>query len=160
MRPAPVRRYRASPPWSVALLAAVAAGGAVVTTGGLSAAFSGAPPTAFARTPGHGQGVARDSEVPSAPTARTQPEASPPAAASEGWQIQVGAFRRQGAAKAQLQSAETLLPELEELAEALPIQGEMTRARFAGIADEGEARRLCGRVAEAGGRCFVVAPGG
>ena len=39
---APVHRYRATRPWSVAILATVAATGVVFLTGGLSMAFSGA----------------------------------------------------------------------------------------------------------------------
>jgi hypothetical protein len=75
-----------------------------------------------------------------------------------GWQIQIGAFRNSGAAQAQLRAAEGLVPELTSLGGALQRQGEVVRARYAGIAEETDARRLCGRIIETGGQCFVVPP--
>jgi hypothetical protein len=71
----------------------------------------------------------------------------------------VGAFRSAEAAHAQLRHAETLVPELVSLSEAMPLEGGLTRARFGGIAHEAAARRLCARVVDAGARCFVAPPG-
>jgi hypothetical protein len=147
----------------VAALAAAAASGAVVLTGGLSSALTTA--SSFA-DPTHQEAGNADSLIRTnlVPEAHAAPAPSPPgrqAVPAAGiWQIQVGAFRSPAAAQSQLRAAESLVPELASLAEAPLAYGDMTRARFRGIANEAEARRLCGRVSEAGGRCFVVAPGG
>lgn len=129
--------------------------------GGLVAAFSagGGLPGPSARearaTPAHAIAA---HIVPSARIA--EPGTASVASSAPGWQIQVGAYGSPTAARAQLRTAATAVPELASLAEAPQSRGGVTRARFAGAADEAEARRLCRRVAEAGAQCFVVAPGG
>ena len=130
----------------------------MLLTGALSSAFSGAPATASA--------PARPESGQAAPAIATRVEPAPPSSAPEAapsagdWQIQVGAFRNESSARTQLRAAESLVPELASLAEAPQPWGDVVRARFGGIADEAAASGLCGRIIDAGGRCFVVAPGG
>jgi len=156
--PAAVHRYRTSRPWSVGVLAAAAAGAAILLTSGLSAAFKAATVSDSEPTRQRAANAAAGIASPVIPAWRS----GGPAVASTvgGWQIQVGAFRSPGAAQAQLRAVETLVPELASFAQALPSRGEVTHARFGRIADEPTARRLCGRVLDAGGHCFVVRPGG
>jgi len=153
---AAVHRYRTSRPWSVAVLAAGAAGGVVFLTGGLSSAFAPATaPVAQSSSREAGEAVARVAPrvAPATPVAVP---AAPPAAGN--WQIQVGAFRSADAARAELREAETLVAELAGLPDASQPRGPLMRARFGGIEDGSTARSLCGRLVDAGGRCFVVPP--
>jgi len=155
--PASVHRYGASRPWAVGLLAALAAGGAVLVTGSLSTVFTAA--TVAEAQPGGVRApepVARNaSAVAVAPVAAAAPGTS----AARAWQIQIGAFRNPAAAEDQLRAAASLVPGLAGLPQAAHALGEVTRARFGGIADEDSARTLCTRLVDAGGSCFVVAPG-
>ena len=151
----PAHRYRASRPWPVALLAAAAAGGAVLLTGVLSTAFTLATASAGTPTERVGDSIARIAPRASPASSAAGPPVTP---APGAWQIQIGAFRSPGAARAQLRAAVASVPELASLPEAPQAGGEVTRARFGGIASEEAARRLCGRVMDAGGRCFPVAP--
>lgn len=140
------------------MLAAVAAGGAIFLTGGLSTAFKAATVSANGSAQQRAENAVAGIAPPDIPARRS---AGPAVASAVGvWHIQVGAFRSPSAAQTQLHTVETLVPELASFAEALPRRGEVTHARFGGIADEPTARRLCGRVLDAGGNCFVVRPGG
>ncbi|HEX8526390.1 SPOR domain-containing protein [Allosphingosinicella sp.] len=161
--PSPVRRYRAGTPWPVAGLAAAAAAGAVLLTGGLATAFDGGEQSVAAPMLAAGARVPIETEERAAPTSvmmRSPRSTAAPETEAGLWKIQVGAFQRPSAALEHLSALKGRVFELAELADAPHATGGMTRARFGGIADEESARRLCGRVADAGGRCFVVAPGG
>jgi hypothetical protein len=129
----------------------------VLLTGALSTAITETTTAAAGPTVRQAPNPAPAAVAPSAPA----PEAARPVAAppTRGWRIQVGAFRSPGAAQAQLRAAERLVPELARLSSgALQSEGEVVRARYAGIAEEKDARRLCGRIVETGGQCFVVPP--
>lgn len=143
------------------MLAAGAAGGAMLLAGGLSTAFSGSAASASPAKHEVGPNRARETVADIVPPPRIAlPRPASAATPTPGWQIQIGAYSSPTIARAQLRTAEAAVPELASLAEALQPWDDITRARFVGVADEAEARRLCGRVAEAGRRCFVVAPGG
>jgi cell division septation protein DedD len=169
-----VRRYGAIRPWPVAGLALVAAAGAVVMTSGVSSAFDGQETSGQERTVGTamsyvpgiearaGQaGAPAPIPAPAAPAAAAGVEAAGLEAAGFGgeWQVQAGAFRRPAAAQAHLSALEAEVPEVGGLAGAARADGEITRVRIGGIADEAAARGLCERIAGTGRACFVVAPG-
>ncbi len=158
-----LHRYGTARPWSVCLLAAAAAGGAMLLAGGLSVALRS--PTVLARpdTPEVEPNLAP--EIAPGPLPPRRGAARGPASIRAsttllGWQIQVGAYRSPATARARLMTAQAASPELARLALAPQRSGNLTRARFVGIVQEAQARRLCASIARTGGSCFVVAPGG
>lgn len=126
-------RYRASRPWTVVLLAAIAAGGPVLVTGAVSTTIA-------------------ENGMPIAP-AMTQPETRPE------WQIQLGTFERRAAAVAHLRTVAETTPGISGHALRAEAYGSLTRARVAGFADEAEARRACRAFVDRGNACFIVRAG-
>jgi D-alanyl-D-alanine carboxypeptidase len=109
----------------------------------------GAPPT----TPQ----ASREAE----PTLIALPDAL--AAPPSGWAVQVGAYADQAAARARLETVQTLSTELEGADMYTPrfeANGRtLFRARFTGM-DAAIARAACARLAASDEPCFAVAPGG
>lgn len=134
-RPATLRahRYRASRPWTVMLLAVIAAGGPVLVTGAVSTTIA-------------------ENGVPLA-TAMLQPKQD------SGWQIQLGTFARRQAAVAHLRKVAGTAPRFEGHALRAEPYGTLTRARIAGFAEEAEAQRACRAFVDRGNPCFVVRAG-
>jgi cell division septation protein DedD len=159
-----VRRYRPSRSWPVGGLALVAAAGAVLATGTLSASLDGGPEPAFAarirQSVAGTQPVAEARAAIPAETAPASPSAfasPPPAAAGAGaWQIQVGAFRNAFAAEAHVRALARQVPELERLTLTHQLRGKINRVRIGGIEDEEAARELCARIRAVGRGCFVA----
>lgn len=155
-----MRRYRPSRSWPVGGLALGAAAGAILATGLLSSALTGAPDPAFAARIGQSvasaqSGAAAHAAVPAAAAPAASSSAPPPAGV---WQIQVGAFRNGFAAEAHLRALEGEVPELEPLTAIHQLRGDINRVRIGGIEDEAAARRLCARILAVGRACFVTGP--
>lgn len=166
-----VRRYRPSRSWPVGGLALVAAAGAVLATGTLSASLDGGPEPAFAArirqgVAGGQPGTEARAVVPAttATAAISSFSSSPPAPAEPTaaglWQIQVGAFRNTFAAEAHVRALEKEVPQLEQLTLTHQLRGSINRVRIGGIQDEAAARELCARIRAVGRDCFVAGPEG
>lgn len=162
-----MRRYRPSRSWPVGGLALVAAAGAVLATGTLSANLDGGPEPAFAarirqQVAGAQPVTQARAALPAAtaPAAPAVPSASAPSTppAAGVWQIQVGAFRNTFAAEAHLRALEKEVPQLAQLSRTHQLRGKINRVRIGGIEDEPAARGLCARIRAAGRDCFVAGP--
>jgi cell division septation protein DedD len=155
-----VHRYGTTPAWIVGALATAAAAIALAVSGGVSAGFDFARafgPRLARNVEGAGYGIeAKAATVP----VRTAIHPAAAAANAEGWQIQVGALRRRGAAEALLSTVASEFSELAELTRAPQVSGQVTRARFGGIGGEAAALGLCAKLALKGRDCFVVPPAG
>lgn len=125
-------RYRASRPWTVLLLAVIAAGGPVLVTAAVSETITE-----------DGMALA---------TVLTGPQRAPE------WQIQLGTFERREAAEAHLRNAAATVPELRGRTLRAEPYGALTRARIAGFEDEAAARRACAAFEGGDEVCFVVIP--
>jgi cell division septation protein DedD len=131
--------------------------GVVLLTGTVAAIL---PDRGFADATKGSPQIAR----PSAESGSSPAEPSPPLAeldsnGGEGaWRIQIGAFRRSGAAELHLERMRARLPELDDLELHTERAGPLTRAQFGDIKDEGAASRLCRNVSELGSECMVVRP--
>jgi cell division septation protein DedD len=156
-----VHRYRTTRPWSVSALAVAAAACAVLTTGGFSAAFDATEAIGpyVARTL-ESAGFVTEAHAEAAPLPVRTVRQAAPAAEAAGWQIQVGALRRAAAAEELLRSIAREDSDLADLRRETKAGGAVTRARFAGIADESAALDLCAKLSRRGRECFVVPPGG
>jgi cell division septation protein DedD len=96
------------------------------------------------------------------PAAVSAPEQLPTpalATAAARWQIQIGSFRNEAAAVAQLRSTAARLPELANYWPRTEPHRGNTRARIGGINGAERAHELCVKVVEAGSACYVVPPG-
>ena len=156
-----MHRYRTTRSWTVSALALAAAGFAVVVSGGLSAGFgaAGALAPRLARSV-EGARLAIEAQAATAPSPARAARPAVPAAEVRAWQIQVGALRTRAAAEALLAAVAREVPELANLPRASQASGPVTRARFAGIADESAAERLCANLSYQGRECFIVPPRG
>lgn len=162
-----VRRYRPSRSWPVGGLALVAAAGAVLATGSLSAGLDGGPEPAFAArirqsVAGAQPGTEARAAIPAA-TAPMAISASSSLASAEPtaagiWQIQVGAFRNTVAAEAHVRALQKEVPQLAQLTLTHQLRGKINRIRIGGIPDEPAARELCERIRAVGRDCFVASP--
>lgn len=142
------------------VLAAAAATGAVLLTGGLSSAFGpeeswlGPRIRQSVETARAGIGM----EAHAAPGVRVE-VARPPATvpATGPWQVQIGAFRNPRAAEAYVGSIAGEVPEVASFEASRQVHGGVTRVRIAGIPNQASAEALCRRLSQAGRACFVVA---
>lgn len=161
-----VRRYRPSRSWPVGGLALVAASGAVLATGTLSASLDGGPEPAFAArirqsVAGAEPGTEARAAIPAATAPAALSSSSPASAeptAAAIWQIQVGAFRNTAAAEAHVRALEKEVPQLAQLTVTHQLRGGINRVRIGGIEDETAARRLCASIRAVGRDCFVAGP--
>lgn len=142
----------------------LAAAGATLTAGSLSAALESGPDPAFSARIRQSGASAQSAirarpPIPAAAVAPEAPSSSSPAPEPAGdWQVQVGAFRNTFAAEAHLRALNAEVPELERLTATHQLRGGINRVRIGGIGDEAAARDLCERIAAAGRCCFVARP--
>ena len=149
------------------MLAALAAGGAVMLTGGFAAALTDpagenrlVPPASASVAPTVAAAGIRSANRPAAAIASPPPPSTVAAVARRGgWQVQVGAFRSRQAAEAHVAALGSRVPELSALAAEFQPARALTRVRIGGIASREDARRLCGSVRSHGSGCFPVSPG-
>lgn len=103
---------------------------------------------------------------PATPAIATGAAAAPPArkaasaAAPGGWQVQLGAFGSEAAAKASWTTLSAKAAGLRGLRPAYVHAGAVVRLRGAGLADRAAADKACASAKAAGGACFAVPPGG
>lgn len=145
-------QYRGSRPWSVAALAAGSSLSAVLLTGCVSASLAGA----FHATEAEPNLLAAMRTV--APEIRPALPAATMLEPASGWQIQIGSFRRNGAAEAQLLSLADTTGVPAKWTPHVMQFGSLERARISGFADEVEARGTCASIKERGLECIVVVP--
>lgn len=148
-------------------MAVIASAGALGLTSALSALVSGVAVERRERLGEDLRDLTAQAERPAIqppppPAAVSTPApSSTPALAPTApqWQIQIGSFRDEAAAVAQLRSAAAIVPELAPYSLRTERYRGKIRARIGGIADAERARYLCATVTEAGSACYVVPPG-